>query len=387
MKKIYILPYTFKTYYSHNKRGSGIETSMLSQLKVLQDIGYNVRLYAPLGNLQDHLQGIDHYESKLPEGVNAKEYEKQNRIKIQQKMFECITAFNPDVILSNYEFNTIYERLINLNIPTTYISHANPGFWSDLTHANLLNRFVTTGNSLCCVSEFHKVRTIKYYSSKRTAWDFNSITPDYVIFPQYCEKQKVVASNGVVRHISAASKEKKTFFVHEVLNDSDIPSEVFTTINFLGGKADDPYIVDNIKAFKEYPRTTNLDIPHTDIMERIRDSVCMFVGLASYDTFTITSLEALSKGIPLIVTNSKDSHPAQEMVESEFAKYVYLYKNKTDFLEKVKEFSLMTIEERQALADSAYRVMSKEIFSNRLVELLNKTMEKYNSISRDESFF
>jgi hypothetical protein len=207
------------------------------------------------------------------------------------------------------------------------------------------------------------------------------------LFPQYCEKETAVPHTGVVRHISAASKEKKTFFIHEVLDGTDIPSEVFTTINFLGGKADDPYIVDNIKAYKEHPRTTNLDIPHTEIMERIRDSVCMFVGLASYDTFTITSLEALSKGIPLIVSNSKDSHPAQEMVEPEFAKYVYLYKNKTDFLEKVKEFSLMTVEERQALADSAYRVMSKEIFSNKLVELLNQTMEKYSSIPRDESFF
>lgn len=48
MQKIYILPYTFKTYYHHDKRGSGIETSMLSQLKVLQELGYDVRLFAPL---------------------------------------------------------------------------------------------------------------------------------------------------------------------------------------------------------------------------------------------------------------------------------------------------------------------------------------------------
>ena len=192
----------------------------------------------------------------------------------------------------------------------------------------------------------------------------------------------VILSNGTLKvgdkFAVATSDGPKISTIRNIM----VPS----SLTQLGKKTQWTY-VDNIKAFKEYPRTTNLDIPHTDIMERIRDSVCMFVGLASYDTFTITSLEALSKGIPLIVTNSKDSHPAQEMVEPEFAKYVYLYKNKTDFLEKVKEFSLMTIEERQALADSAYRVMSKEIFSNRLVELLNKTMEKYNSITRDESFF
>lgn len=383
MKKIYILPYTFKTYYTHNKRGSGIETSMLSQLKVLQDMGYDVRLYAPLGNLQDHIPGIDHYEDKLPEGMNAKEYEKQYRVKIHQKMLECITAFKPDVILSNHEFNTIYERLTNLNIPIVFNSETMPGFWADLTHANALHSFVTSGHTLCCISEYHKAKTIKYYSSTRSAWNFKGISPDYILFPQYCEKETAVPHNGIVRHVSAASKEKKTFFIHEVLNETNIPTEVFTTINFLGGKADDPYIVDNMKAYTGYPRTTNLDVPHTEIMKRIEDSACVFVGLASYDTFTITSLEALSKGIPLIVSNSNGKHPAQEMVEPEYAKYVYLYKNKKDFLEKVKEFSLMTVEERQALADSAYRVMSKEIFSNKLVELLNYTIEKYNSNKND----
>lgn len=394
MKKIYILPYTFKTYYTHNKRGSGIETSMLSQMKALQDLGYDVRLYAPLGNLQDHLNGIDHYADTLPEGMNAKEYEKASRVKIQQKMFECITKFNPDVILSNYEFNSIYERLINLNIPIVFNSETMPGFWGDLTHANLLNKFLTMGNSLCCISDYHKMKTIKYYSSKRKGWNFDGISPDYVLFPQYCEQETAVPHSltpaipaGVVRHVSAATKEKKTFFIHEALDGSDVPTEVFTTINFLGGKADDPYIVDNLKKYNDWPRKTNLDVPHTEIMDRIKDSVCMFVGLASYDTFTITSLEALSRGVPLIVSNSNGKHPAQEMIEPEFSKYVYLYKNKTDLLEKVKEFTLMTVDERQALANSAYRVMSKDIFSSKIVDMLNKTIKKYNMTERNIGLF
>lgn len=378
MKKIYILPYTFKTYYTYNNRGSGIETSMLSQLKVLQDLGYDVRLYAPLGNLQNHLNGIDYYTDTLPDGVTSKQYEKANRVKIQQKMFEYIVDFNPDIILSNHEFNNIYRSLINLNIPITYISHAIPGFWSDLTFGNLLHSFVNSGHYLCCVSEFHKRKTIKYYKSNRKSWEFDSIIPDGVIFPQYCEKEPVVESKEIVRHISAANKEKKTFFIHEVLNTTDIPTEVFTTVNYLGGKATDPYIVDNLKAYANYPRITNLDIPHTEIMERIADSSCMFVGLASYDTFTITSLEALSRGIPLIVSNSGGSHPAQEMVEPEFAKYIYLYTNKKDFVEKVKEFSLVSIEERQALANSAYKLLSKDIFSANLRSVLEEAIVKYN---------
>lgn len=276
---------------------------------------------------------------------------------------------------------------MNLNIPIVFNSETMPGFWSDLTHANLLNYFLINGNTLNCISEYHKKKTIKYYSSKRKGWEFDKIEPDYVLFPQYCEREIIKPHNGIVRHISAASKEKKTFLIHEILDQTNIPSEVFTTINFLGGKINDPYILDNIKSYKDYPRITNLDIPHIEIMERISDSICMFVGLASYDTFTITSLEALSRGIPLIVSNSNGMHPAQEMIEPEFAKYVYLYKNKKDFIEKINEFSLMTIEERQKLADSAYRIMSKDIFSSKLIELLSKTVEKYNTTKKIEQFF
>ena len=116
-------------------------------------------------------------------------------------------------------------------------------------------------------------------------------------------------------------------------------------------------------------------------MELIKDSGCMFVGLAPYDTFTITSLEALSRGIPLIV-KGKDAHPAQEMVTDDYKKYVHIFKDKNDFIEKVKEFNSLDIEERQGIADSCYSKMSKEKYFKKLEFILKSTIEKYKKQSK-----
>ena len=68
-------------------------------------------------------------------------------------------------------------------------------------------------------------------------------------------------------------------------------------------------------------------------MKNIAKSACTFVGLHPLESFTITSLESLSRGVPLIVKPHKklETHPALEMVEPEFRKYIYMYKDKADF--------------------------------------------------------
>ena len=136
------------------------------------------------------------------------------------------------------------------------------------------------------------------------------------------------------------------------------------------------YVKNNLDKYNEYPRKTYVNIEHNYTMELIKDSGCMFVGLAPYDTFTITSLEALSRGIPLIV-KGKDVHPAQEMVTDDYKKYILIYKNKNDFIEKVKEFNSLSIKERQGIADSCYSKMSKEKYFKKLEFILESTIVKY----------
>lgn len=386
--KVYVIPYTVKTFFDHSKRVSGIDMAALTQFKIAKELGHDVRMFTAFGNLHEEYEGVDYYSSSMPTEMSLPEYSRKHKKEIVEKLFESIAKHKPDVIYSNFEFTTIYKRLMTLDIPIIFNSHAKPGFWSDFTFANQLEEFTKSGHTYLCVSEYHKAMSIKYYKLAREGWTFKSIYPDDILFPQYCDLETVKPASRIVRHISAASPEKKTFFIHEVLSKTDIPSEVFTTIKHLGGKEND-YVTKSLEKYNSDMRINRMDVPHKEIMETISDSACMFVGLASFDAAPITAVEALSRGIPLIVKGYKGVHPAQEILSKHLAdKYVYCYEKAEDFIAKVEEFSKLDELQRFQIAHSAFEHRSKEAYAKKLNEILHKAIEKHqeNSSKRQGIF-
>ena len=377
MKKIYIIGPSFISYFSYKVVAGGGEKSTLDQFNVLKE-HYDVRLFAPTGDIYKFIENIDYYlDKKL-----TKEEEKEHRKSIIKKLILSITKDKPDVILINMYFkNWLFIELVKLDIPILYLCHNRPGGISDVSANSKLHNFLQYGHSMSCVSEYHKEKLIFYYSRPNDPYMFD-IIPDYVIPSSYCEREKIVPAKNIVRHISRASKLKSTFLLHDFLYDTDIPSEVITqtdgAIDSWKSVKDENiiYVKNNLEKYNEYPRKTYVNIEHNKTMELIKDSGCMFVGLAPYDTFTITSLESLSRGIPLIV-KGKNVHPAQEMVTDNYKKYIHIFKNKNDFIEKVKEFNSLSIKERQGIADSCYSKMSKEKYFKKLEFILESTIVKY----------
>ena len=377
MKKIYIIGPSFISYFSYKVIAGGGEKSTLDQFNVLKE-HYNVRLFTPTGDIHKFIENIDYYlDKKL-----TKEEEKEHRKNIIKKLIFSITKDKPDVILINMYFkNWLFKELVKLDIPILYLCHNRPGGISDVSANSKLHNFLQYGHSMSCVCEYHKEKLIFYYSRPNDPNMFD-IIPDHVLPSSYCEREKIVSAKNIVRHISRASKLKSTFLLHDVLSETDIPSEVITQTDGAmdsWGKIKDEnliYVKNNLDKYNEYPRKTYVNIEHNKTMELIKDSGCMFVGLAPYDTFTITSLEALSRGIPLIV-KGKDVHPAQEMVTDDYKKYVHIFKDKNDFIEKVKEFNLLSLEKRQNIANSCYSKMSKEKYFKKLEFILEYTIVKY----------
>ena len=377
MKKIYIIGPSFISYFSYKVVAGGGEKSTLDQFNVLKE-HYNVRIFTPTGDIYKFIENIDYYlDKKL-----TKEEEKEHRKNIIKKLILSISKNKPDVILINMYFkNWLFIELVKLDIPILYLCHNRPGGISDVSANAKLHNFLQYGHSMSCVSEYHKEKLIFYYSRPNDPYMFD-IIPDYVIPSSYCEREKIVPAKNIVRHISRASKLKSTFLLHDFLYDTDIPSEVITqtdgAIDSWKSVKDENiiYVKNNLEKYNEYPRKTYVNIEHNKTMELIKDSGCMFVGLAPYDTFTITSLESLSRGIPLIV-KGKNVHPAQEMVTDNYKKYIHIFKNKNDFIEKVKEFNSLSIKERQGIADSCYSKMSKEKYFKKLEFILESTIVKY----------
>lgn len=119
-------------------------------------------------------------------------------------------------------------------------------------------------------------------------------------------------------------------------------------------------------------------------MSSIAKSACTFVGLASYDTYTITSLESLSHGVPLIVWGTKDRiHPALEMCDDVMKeKYIAVIKNKQEFLSAVEKFKNYSLNDRQELADRTYEMNSMGKFTKNLESIFQLAIEKSKAKQR-----
>lgn len=376
--KVFILPYTFRSFFSFHKRASGIDQGALCQLRALQGAGHDVRLYTAFTDLHEHLDGIDYFKSEIPEGVDVKDYEKSKRSAITNDMIRSIKEFNPDVIFSNYLFNHYpYEKLMNLDIPMVFSSMTNPGFWSDLNSAGLMNDFCLQGHTFINCSDYHKSRTEKFYQR----WPEFNVPIEDTLFCSYSERETVQESDGIIRHCSAANSEKSTFFIHEAFDNTDIKTEVYTAFNYLNKNSKNGrYIDKNMTQFKDNPdRAIRLNIDHGEMVNEIGKSLCTFVGLATYDTFTITSLESLSRGVPVLVKNYKGQHPAKEMLPDDMKQFVHIFENKADMHAKVKEWSTLTLSDRQSIADATYSMTSKDAYTNNLVQICTNAITKYKN--------
>lgn len=388
--KVLILPYSFNNFLSKDKRASGVDECMLKQKSALDSLGHDVKIYLSYSDLKDC--SVIKYDSELIDKDIINQNYKREFPKIVESLILYVKKFKPDVILSNYAFiGSFYKVLQEINIPIYHLSHTVPGSFPELVAAHFINEMLENGHSLGAVSKYQKVMIEKYYASKKKSikrgniisWGdikYNIIV-DHITPATYAIPCEIVESKtNTIRHISAASKAKKTFLIHEYTGES-YHSDVFTTLNYVGSDSESiHYVNSNLEKYKDSGTSkTHIDIDHTDIMDRIKDSSAFFVGLAPFDSFTITSIEALQLGIPLILYGKNNYHPALEFVSDEFQKYTYVYSKKDDFLTKLEEFSLMTLDDRKSLAKNCVDQMSFENFKNFYESALKLTIEKYHS--------
>lgn len=383
--KIYLVPYTFKTYLNVNQFHSGIDMSLLIQFHTLKELGHDVRMFAPFGNVHLHYSGVDFISDEMPDDEKLTRNYYSN---VQRIMLDRISEFQPDVILSNYALNTkLYRNLRKFGVPVIYYSHAIPGSWADLNFGDFLHDFVEE-NTFCCVSNFHYNKTVRYYQKDKKEWSFDEIVPDFILPPRYGESNvEVKEHDNTVRHISGMNKEKGTFFLFNVMsNTSKYDFQIFTSGNYKGfSKEQERYRDRYLNKYSNFYDHVNLNQLHDKTMEEYGLSVCNFVGLASYDTFTITSLESLARGVPLIVDVDKEyNHPAFEMLPNSVTdKYIKgIKKGKTkepEFLDIVDSFSKLTIDDRKELSNSVLSVVGKESYMKNLQSLIDSAVAKYNN--------
>ena len=376
--KILILPFVFKKFFRESNRVSGIDESMMRQFAALST-KHDVAIFLGYSDIEREKFFVFSKEE------DAKELYPKQKQQLFKFLIETINKFDPDVILSNFGFSSsVYDVLNRSGKPIFCLSHSLPGTPADTFGAQKLVDFLSNGHSFGCVSDFHKEKTESFYSANKSCWVPGSIKVDVdsVVPSSYAVEFEIVPHDGkTVRNISACSQIKGTFIPHQMIDgDKKYQSEIFTTINYVGGDYAEEYFNKNMKQFENSSNCkTNLDIPHKEIMSRIADSVGFFVGLYNKDTFTITSIETLQKGIPLLIKGDDNIHPAHSFVGENFKQYVSTFKTKAEFHDIMNKYSQMTLEDRKALANSCLETMGMEKFIAKYESALNKCIEKYKN--------
>jgi len=365
----------------------GVHLSIINQITTFQSLGYEVRVCVIRGTstnkIFDNFQLEENISDKF---IEDKSFYRLYKNKLPNFIKRKLQKFKPDLFITQQYRNWIMQPLYDLGIPILTMVHSLPLYVWDLRRSKEYEYHKSLGNKIAIVSDYAKKYYINYYDKKSIKYPkVVTSTPDYVLYPSYCEKYKVENCSKKVSHISRADKSKDTFLIHDYLEGTEFESNVHTqSYSNPFNEVNDRYLQKNLL---KYRNITKLDFKHIDIMEDIKNSAACFVGLANYDTFTITSLESLSRGIPLLIKSRNNlPHPATEMVGDDCKKYIYEFKSKDDFIQKVKEFSKMSLDERQKLADSCYKKMGWENFkrtwNNAALQTVKSCENKNSTLKR-----
>ena len=380
--KIYILPYTLKTKLITSKLHSGIDKSMLMTIEALDSLGYDYRV--PIIDGDD----MDGFVLLKPGLENPKEFckNRKNVKELRSLILDDIRAYQPNLILSMHELNSFYKDLNDLDIPIIYQLHEIPGSFTFLSNSNILHE-MSKRHTLLCVSKFHKDKTESYFNREKKEWNFRGIDFDDFLPSAFISREpEVQESDGTIKHVSVASRDKKTFLIFDWFENEN--KKVFTTSNHLQSSSSTSKNKEYFdKYYGQYANDIVLDCDREELLKEYGKAMCAFVGLASYDTYTITSLEALSMGVPLILKgNSKYEHPAFEMCCDEMKKYVFIVNTKQEALEALEKIKKFTMDDRRYLSALCAEKNSMASFKNKLVSIANGAITKYNANAQNKLF-
>lgn len=387
--RLLFTPYSFKKFFDKTKRVSGIDESIIRQAECLKAAGHDVLFYLPYSNCVGKEYKVFSTDTEAP-------YQK-NKDAVLQDFRKTIVEFNPDCILSSTSFNKLIFRCFD-GYPVFYLTHCLPGSPADMAMAPFLMEFLAKGNTLGCVSEFHRMKTDSFYSHPRKLWGGTmNIRVDHIVPSSYSEVVDVKENDTrTVAHISACNAWKGTFIPHKMLHkQKQFVSDTYTTTKHLGGDKEMEYWNDNMPKFSsdnfQHLKTT-LDVPHSELMQRIKAAICFYVSKSTTETFSITAIEALQAGLPVLFYGKQHVHPANDFVETKFKKYVAYFTTEQEFLHHVRTFSTMTLDDRKELAASCVRTMGKDKFTAKYEDAIYNTINRFKNVSAEsqtglEGFF
>lgn len=225
---------------------------------------------------------------------------------------------NVDVIMSN-RLKGMYcsISMLDSHIPFIHIEHTTSPMMSTI---GWLHRFKTNGHSIFLVSPFQK----NYYDGFATRTGNDLVDFDGFVEPAFLDGTKPKLNENPEFDCATIGRccprTKRPFKLKSMLQDTDFKTLLITN--------PETQVESQITANKKYIKTRLInqkyfeknkhwdnclfDIPHDEVMKNLSNTKTYFMSWED-ETFGITGLEALSRGVPLILNSrmTEDRQPTK----------------------------------------------------------------------------
>jgi len=216
---------------------------------------------------------------------------------------------NVDVIMTN-RLKGMYcgANMLSSEIPFIHIEHTTAPMMSTISW---LHRFKKNGHSIFLVSPFQK----NYYDGFASRIGNDLVDFDGIIEPAFLDGTKPKLNQNPEFDCATIGRccprTKRPFKLKSMLQDTDFKTLVIT--NPLSHNTESK-VPANQKYFERNKHWDNclFDIPHNEVIENLSNVKTYFMSWED-ETFGITGLEALSRGVPLILNSrmTEDRQPTK----------------------------------------------------------------------------
>ena len=304
----------------------------------------------------------------------------KKRLEVQSEIIKKSKDINSDLIILNWFDSSFTGRyVIQSQIPILYICHCMENMFS------ITSQFVNIkkhNHSLFFVSEYQKNYYEGMFGRSNSLLNFDGyIEPSFI----YCDKPKLIETpeNDCVT-IRRSDPKKNPFLLKTISKDTNFKTLVMSN----RVQKFDMYSYSYYNTNKNYDDIF-WDLKHEDVLKNLSNCKTYLMTWTD-ECFPVTGLEALSRGLPLII-NSRMTEKRTPTKRQNYkyplhgangwpvdkSHYVNIMKNSRDeFIEAVNKMKNI---DRQEIQDMTWEKYTEKRWKSILDNAIDKTVENFKS--------
>ena len=348
-------------------------------MPVIQHEGKNFKLDDPIV-----LGGVEMFQRLVYENIPDVipvyiSYEDRMDRKSFDIMRLAVNTHKPDLIFTNHFNRTYTVGFQQFDVPVVWLNHS-PGIRSiyNVESVKAMMEFRQNQGSLYFVSQdqLNKFNLIAKRIVGETIVSRGLINSAYATGTEEVSKDKLFDAVTVGR----TDPTKNPFFLHNKLKNSSLKTCVITSNPLFTSDVQKEYAEKN--ANWTNPRNTVRDLSHVDAMA-IMTTGSVYVSTCPLESWGITALEALTRGLPLVlVSDSSGTHGSQSVADSPDDYIMVSTSVKQDDLEDaINSFKNLTFEQRCDISNRTKQKHSKERWCESINKMFADSVSQFSSNS------